>query len=104
MATKQKTGTIDLSETREITFRGNINGLLNVFLFSGDVSADTTFTLEESGDDTNWDTSQEAGSDISDTLVQSEAMSKSFELIPGLYYKILFAGSTTGNVSYVITY
>lgn len=101
MATR--TGSIDLGVSRVIGLISPLDGNFAIQMLSSDISASTTFSLEVSLDGTNWDVAQEAGTDITDTLVQSETKVKIVETADKLYFRVIFAGATTGNVSYVIT-
>ena len=101
----RKTGTIDLNEGRVISIgQARPRGKFSIQMKSTDVSETTTFTLEVSADNSNWDTAEESGTEISDTLVQSATKVLSVEVDPYMYFRINFAGSTTGSVAYVINY
>ena len=98
----KKSETIDLEVSRVIKVVSPLNGVFSVHMLSDNISESTAWTLEGSADGTNWDTMQESGSDIGDTLVVDVPMLKSFEVDAGLYFRINFAGSTTGDVAYII--
>ena len=98
----KKSGSIVLGTTRVIQGVVPSNGSFSVQLLCTNLSAETTFNLELSCDKTNWDIAQEAGTDISDTIVDDVVKVKSFEADPGMYWQIKFAGVTTGTVAYVI--
>lgn len=100
MATKS--GSIDLSVTRVIEMISPLDSNFAIQLLSSDVSATTTFSLDVSLDGTNWDVAEEAGADITDTLVQSETKVKIIETANRIYFRINFAGTTTGTVNYII--
>lgn len=101
----RKTGTIDLSEGRVISIgQARPRGKFSVQMKSTDVSGTTTFSLETSLDGTNWGVAQEAGVDITDTLVQSATKVLSFDADPYAHFRINFAGETTGDVAYIINY
>jgi len=102
MTLKKKTGTIALGTIRVIEFASPSDESFTIQLLSSDLSADTTFTLEQSMDGTNWDVSEESGTEISETLSQATTYCKSFDCDAGVYFRINFAGSTTGDVDYVI--
>lgn len=96
------TGTLDLSEGREIEFVSRQKGIFTIELFSDDLSEATTFTLQHSVGGTNFDTAQDAGSDISESLAADTAFVRSYEVDAGITFKIVFAGETTGEVAYQI--
>lgn len=99
------TGTLNLASSRYIAIgQARTRGSFSIQMKSTDVSETTTFTLEVSADNTNWDTAEESGTEISDTLVQSATKVKSFEVDPAMYFRINFAGATTGSVAYIINY
>jgi hypothetical protein len=98
-----KSGSIVLATVRSFTGIVPLRGSFTVQMLSADISGSTVFNLQFSLDGTNWDNAQESGTDIYDTLVQSATMIKSFEADPGIYFRILFAGVTTGTVNYVIS-
>lgn len=95
------TGSILLATVRSFGAAVPLKGVLTVQMLSANLSANTTFNLQLSLDKTNWDNAQESGTDISDTLVDDVTMIKSFEIDPGIYWRILFAGETTGTVDYI---
>jgi len=97
-----KTGSISLGTTRSFSNVVQPKGSFTVQMLSTNISGSTVWNLQFSLDGTNWDNAQESGTDISDTLVQSATMIKSFEADPGIYFRILFAGVTTGTVNYII--
>ena len=101
MATK-RTGVVALATARTLKGQVPTRGRFTVQLLSGDLSDDTTFNLQLSLDKSNWDNAVDAGTDISDTLVQGEAKVVSYEADPGIYWQIIFAGATTGNIAYLI--
>lgn len=99
------TGTIDLSEGLVIPEEGlmKLNGqTASIQLLSANISATTNFSLEFSLDGTNWDVANEGGSDVTDSLVQSETKILSFEGDPGIFYRIKLATGSTGDVAYII--
>jgi hypothetical protein len=98
----KKTGSIILATVRNFTGVVPLRGRFTIQMLSANLSADTTFNLQFSLDGTNWDNAQDAGVDISDSLVQSATMIKSFDADPGILFRILFAGATTGTIAYVI--
>jgi len=98
----KKTGSIVLATVRSFVGVVPQKGTFSVQMLSANLSADTAFNLQFSLDNTNWDNAQESGTDISDTLVDDVVMIKSFEADPGISFRILFAGVTTGTVEYVI--
>lgn len=100
MATK--TGSIDLGVSRVIGLISPLDGNFAIQMLSSDISASTTFSLEVSLDKTNWDVAEEAGSEITDTLVQSETKVKIIESADQLYFRVKFDGASTGTVNYVI--
>ena len=96
------TGTLDLSKGREIEFISRQKGVFTIELFCADLSGDTTWTLQYSVSGTNFDTAQDNGTDISETLSNDTAFVRSYECDTALIWKIVFAGETTGSVSYAI--
>jgi hypothetical protein len=97
-------GSIVLASVREITGIVPLDGRFSVQLLSTNLSGETTLNLYLSADGTNWDIAQEAGADIEDSIVDDVTKVLSFEADPAMYYKIVFAGATTGTVSYVKNY
>lgn len=95
------TGAINLATVRSFGAAVPLKGIVSVQMLSENLSADTTWSLQLSLDKTNWDNAQESGTDISDTLVDDTVMIKSFEADPGIWWRILFAGATTGTVAYI---
>lgn len=95
-----KTGTINLASVREIEGTTTKQRSFTIQLLSTDLSADTTVNLQISLDGTNWDNAQESGSDIALTLSDDTPLVVSFAIDPGIYFKILFGGATTGTVIY----
>lgn len=95
-----KTGTINLAEVREIKGTTTNQRSFTIQLLSENLSADTTVNLQISLDNTNWDNAQESGSDIALTLSDGVPLVVSFSVDPGIYFKILFAGATTGDIAY----
>lgn len=98
-----QSGTIDLSSTRVITGVVPLDKLFTVDMKSTDLSGDTTWSLKMGFDKTDLGAAQEAGVDITDTLVASTRQVRTFEGDPGLYWEIEFDGATTGNVAYTKT-
>jgi hypothetical protein len=96
------TGSIDLSESRIIGGVVPSRGRFSIQMLSENLSETTTFGLEISADGDNWDVAEEAGTDVTDTLVDDTTKVVSFESDPGMYWQIKFAGSTTGDVAYII--
>lgn len=94
-------GSIVLATARNFGAVVPLKGVVTVQMLSTNLSASTTFRLQLSLDKTNWDTAQEGGTDITDTLVDDAVMIKSFEADPGIYWRILFDGATTGTVAYI---
>lgn len=97
-----KTGSINLGTTRVIKGVVPLNGLFSVQLLSANLSGNTTFNLQFSNDGENWANAKEAGTDITDTLVQATVNFNSFSGVPGTRFQILFAGVTTGTVNYIL--
>lgn len=95
------TGSIVLATARNFGAVVPLKGIVTVQMLCDNLSGNTTFNLQLSLDKTNWDNAQESGTDISDILVDGAVMIKSFELDPGIYWRILFAGATTGTVAYI---
>lgn len=96
------TGSINLGTTRIIAGVVPLKGRFSVQMNSADLSANTDLTLQFSLDKTYWDAAQEAGTDVTDTLVAATPLVKSFESDPSLYWRIVFSGATTGTVNYII--
>lgn len=95
------TGSIVLATARNFGAAVPLKGVFTVQMLCANLSAGTTFNLQFSLDKVNWDNAQESGTDISDTLVDDTVMIKSFEADPGIYWRIIFAGATTGTVAYI---
>lgn len=95
------TGSIVLATVRSFGAVVPLKGVVTVQMLCANLSADSAFSLQLSLDKTNWDNAQESGVDITDTLVDDAVMIKSFEADPGIYWRILFAGATTGTVAYI---
>lgn len=100
-----KTGTVDLAESVIIPEEGyfKCNGkVTSVQLFSADLSeASIAVELQGSLDGERWDTLQESGSDISETLASGVALVRSFEVDNDLLLRFS-CGSATGTVEYLI--
>jgi len=98
-------GNIDLASSLHIPGSAGQRlsyGQAIIQMLSANISVTTTFYLEFSLDQTNWDIAVEGGVDVSDTLVQSQAKVFPFESPNGLYWRIRFASGSTGTVNYVI--
>ncbi len=95
-----KTGSIVLETVRYFTGIVPSKGSFSIELLSTNLSGDTTFSVQGSLSGDNWDNLQESGTDITDTLVNDTVMVKSFTADAGTKIKILFAGATTGTVTY----
>ena len=96
-----KTGTINLSELRVIQGAVPLKGVTSVQLLSANLSGSTTFNLQFSNDKISWANAKESGADVTGTLISGAVIFEAFSGIPGSYYQIIFAGATTGNISYV---
>lgn len=96
------TGTIDLSSVREIPAQRANGGTMAFQLLSTDLSASTDFDLRVSIDGTNWDIATDAGTDVTDSLTANDVKIMQVELVSGIFYKVVFGGTTTGNVTYKI--
>lgn len=99
-----KTGTINLAQVRSLDGSIESKGRITFELFSSNVSDDTTYNVQISVSGDRFQNAQEGGTDITGTLTQNSAVVKSFEGNPGDVVRILFAGVTTGNVSYALNY
>jgi len=97
-----KKESIDLSVVRIISGIVPPKGRFSFQLMSTNLSASTTFSLQFSLDNKDWDTAQESGADVTDTLVVNECKIKSFESDPMVHWRVLFSGVTTGVVTYVL--
>lgn len=97
-----KTGSIVLASVRSFGGIVPLDGRFSIQLLSENLSANTTFNLQFSLDKTNWCNAQESGVDITFTLVDDAPNLKSFEADPGIYWRVLAAGATTGTVNYII--
>lgn len=95
-----KTGSISLATVREIVGVTPQRSEFTIQLLSANLSADTTVNLQLSLDKTNWDNAVESGSDIALTLSDDVPLVRSFAVDAGIYFKVLFAGATTGTVAY----
>ena len=100
-----RTGSIDLSETVYIPVEGSLkpNGkFVSVELFSGDLGESSIeVELQASLSGNRWDTLQESGSDISETLTSGVALCRTFEVDPDISIRFK-CGTATGTVEYVI--
>jgi hypothetical protein len=101
---RKETSTIDLGVTRIIPLLSPIDGTFSIELLSADLSADTTFFIEQSVSGTNWAAAKEAGTAISETLVQSTVFVDVYEIDKYNEFRIRFDGATTGNIAYTIGY
>lgn len=97
-----KSGSINLATVRYINGIVPLNGLFGVQLLCDNLSGNTTFNLQFSKDKISWSNAKESGSDISGTLSDGVPVYESFAGVPRNYYRILFAGATTGTVEYII--
>lgn len=97
-----RTGTIDLSSTREITLTGPISNIFSIELYSADLSGATTVNVKESVGGTYFDDARESGTAISGTLSASAALVFTIAGKHKNSYKFEFDGATTGSVSYTI--
>lgn len=97
-----RTGSIVLGTIRYFTAKIPSRGKLTIQLLSENLSAETTFNVQISADGTAFQNAQEAGTDITGTIADDVTTVKTYEGNPGDTVKILFAGATTGTVSYVI--
>lgn len=98
----KKSGSINLAEVRIITGIVPLRGKFTVQMLSENLSGNTTFNLQFSCDGENYWNATDAGEAITGTLVDDTVLGVSYEGDPGLNFKILFAGVTTGTVDYVI--
>lgn len=100
-----KTGSVDLSESVYIPKEGYFkpNGkFVDVELFSADLSeASIEVELEGSLSVERWDTLQESGTDISETLTSGVALVRTFEASSDLHLRFK-CGTATGTVEYTI--
>jgi hypothetical protein len=73
-------------------------------LFSDDISASLTWTLQYSLDGTNWATAKDSSdTDITGTLVADTATIQSVYAPRYVYFRVSLAVTTeTGNVSYIV--
>ena len=96
-----KTGSIVLASTRVINGVVPLSGVVTIQLLCTNLSGNTTFSVYLSLDKTNWDVVQVFDVDWQGTLVDDAAFVQSFNLGPGVYFKVQFDGSTTGTVAYI---
>lgn len=100
-----KIGSIDLTKSVYIPKEGSfkpVGELVSVELFCADLgAASITVELQGSLSKTRWDTLQEAGSDISETLTSGVALVQTFEVDPEIELRFKCA-TGTGTVEYVI--
>jgi hypothetical protein len=100
---EMKTGSIDLAAALIIPTEGYAGGSASVItaqMKSTDLSANTEYSLEVSGDTVDWDIAEFNGDDITETLVSGVAKVRSFEVDPKIYWRISFASGATGTVAY----
>ena len=102
MANTVRTGTIDLSSTREIDLTAGLSNVYSIELYSADLSADTTVNVKESVGGVNYDDAKESGVAITGTLSASSALVFTILGKHKNHYKFEFDGATTGNVTYTI--
>lgn len=96
-----KTGSIVLGTTREIIGVIPSRKMFTFQLLCANLSANTTINLQFSLDKTNWSNAQEGGTDITFTLVDDTALAVPVAADAGIYFRLLFAGVTTGTVAYI---
>ena len=94
-------GIINLATNKEIKGKVPQSGVLTIQMKSTNISVTSTFNLWLSMNNNDWDIAQESGTDIADTLVLNETKLKTFVTDPSVYFKIVIAGTPTGNVSYI---
>lgn len=97
-----KSGSINLATVRYINGIVPLNGLFGVQLLCDNLSGNTTFNLQFSKDKVSWANAKEGGTEITGTLVDGTPAYEAFSGVPKTYYKILFAGATTGTVEYIV--
>lgn len=95
-----KTGSINLSSVR--TFGGIVplSGFVTIQMLCTNLSASTTFSVQISLDKTSWDTIIVNDSDYQGTLSDDVPFVQTFNLGPAIPFRIVFDGSTTGDVTY----
>lgn len=91
--------TVTLATSRVLPARKANGGTLAIQMKSLDLSADTTFTVDISVDGISYDTATANGADISDTLKANETKVLPLEMVAGIWYKVTFAGVTTGTIA-----
>lgn len=96
------TGSINLANVRSFGRIVNLKKSFSVQMLSTNLSADTTFNLQFSLDNTNWCNAQSAGTDVTIILKDDIAQVVSFEADSEVYWRVLAAGVTTGTVNYII--
>lgn len=101
-----KKGTIDLSEGLHIPAAAGVQAnrtIATVQLSSTDISAETAWTLEMTAGDGVWATAVDgSGENVAGTLAANTPKILTFEVDNQLYYRVVFASGSTGNVSYII--
>ena len=97
------TGTIDLEVKRSFAGIVSLTGVVTIQLDSNNLSGDTSFAIETSLDKNNWDAISVSGQDYQETLSANNTFVQSFRIAPSIYFRVLFNGSTTGNVAYIHT-
>ena len=101
----QASGTVALATSRYIPTSAGVQmnrEKISIQLLSTNLSANTTFSPEASADGTNWDVLTENDTDISHTLADDVPFFRIYELDKDAYIRWVAAGSTTGDVAYVI--
>jgi hypothetical protein len=91
--------TVTLASSRVLPARKANGGTLAIQMLSLNLSGDTTFTVDISVDGVSYDTATANGSDISDTLKANETKVVALEMVAGIWYKVTFAGVTTGTIA-----
>jgi hypothetical protein len=97
-----KAGSIVLASVRSFGDVSPQNGFFTFQMLCTNLSGDTTWNLQFSLDGTNWKNAKEAGTDITGTLSDDVVTLEVVNTAPGVRWRILFAGATTGTVNYLI--
>ncbi len=98
-----KSGSIVLGTIRYFGDTVPQNGFFTVQMLCNNLSAGTTYNLQFSLDGIEWANAQESGTDITGTLADDVTKVIPIQTSPGIRWKILFAGVTTGTVNYQIS-
>ena len=96
-------GSINLATVRSFSGTTPRDGAFSIQMLSANLSGNTTFSLQYSLDGENWANAKSNGEDVTGTLVDDTTYFNSYEADTSIFFRILFAGVTTGTVDYMYT-